>query len=249
MLVKHLAAPGTVIHATVPGTGEGTMKDSVLLVEDDVALADTLALNLRNAGYLVTTVYDGASALEQARSSKPSLVILDLMLPEVDGLTVCRSIRQTSDVPILMLTARTGEMDRILGLEIGADDYVTKPFSLGELQARLRALLRRSGSSRAIEELRAGDLRLNLISRRAHLAERELQLGPKEFNLLAELMRNRGAVLTRDLLLTRVWGFEYYGDTRTVDVHVRWLREKIEENVAQPKRIVTVRGIGYRFDG
>jgi DNA-binding response OmpR family regulator len=225
------------------------VKNSVLLVEDDVDLADTLALNLRNAGYAVTTVYDGASALEEARLSLPSVVILDLMLPEIDGLTVCRSIRQTSEVPILMLTARTGEMDRITGLEIGADDYVTKPFSLGELQARLRALLRRSGSGRAVEELRSGDLRLNLVSRRAHLGDRELLLGPKEFNLLAELMRHRGAVLTRDLLLTRVWGFEYYGDTRTVDVHVRWLREKIEGDVTQPRRIVTVRGIGYRFDG
>jgi DNA-binding response OmpR family regulator len=171
------------------------------------------------------------------------------MLPEIDGLTVCRSLRQTSDVPILILTARTGEMDRIVGLETGADDYMTKPFSLGELQARLRALLRRSSSNRSIEKLVSGDLLLNLVSRRAFQGDKEIALGPKEFNLLAELMRNRGAVLTRDLLLTRVWGFEYYGDTLTVDVHVRWLREKIEEDVSAPKRIVTVRGIGYRFDG
>ena len=190
-------------------------------------------------------------ALEQAQVRHPNLVILDLMLPELDGLTVCRTLRQTTDIPILMLTARTGELDKIVGLESGADDYLTKPFSVGELLARIRALLRRSGPRPAGDDLRhRGDrLALNLVSRRASLSAQELLLSPKEFNLLAELLRNRGAVLTCDLLLTRVWGYDYVGDSRTVDVHVRWLREKIEADPSDPRRIVTVRGIGYRFEG
>jgi DNA-binding response OmpR family regulator len=224
------------------------MSKTILLVEDDTGLLDTLALNLRSAGYTVITAQDGPSALTQAHSGTPDLVILDLMLPELDGLTVCRSLRQNSNLPILILTARTGELDRIVGLESGADDYLTKPFSLGELQARIRALLRRANGARRSEELQSGDLRLNPVSMRTYLGDKELNLSPKEFTLLAELMRHRGAVLTRDLLLTRVWGFEYYGDTRTVDVHVRWLREKIEADPTRPVRIVTVRGIGYRFE-
>jgi DNA-binding response OmpR family regulator len=224
------------------------MAEKILLVDDEPTLLETLAFNLRNAGYQVVTASDGVSALERARAEKPDLVILDLMLPELDGLTVCRSLRQVSDVPILMLTARTGELDKIVGLESGADDYMTKPFSLGELQARIRALLRRAGPRRVGEELRSGDLTLNLVSRRAFLGERELLLSPKEFSLLAELMRHKGAVLSRDLLLTRVWGYDFYGDSRTVDVHIRWLREKIEADPSQPERIVTVRGIGYRFE-
>ena len=148
-----------------------------------------------------------------------------------------------------MLTARTGELDKIIGLESGADDYMTKPFSLGELQARLRALLRRAGPRRVSDEIRSGDLMLNLVSRRAFVGDKELVLSPKEFSLLAELMRHQGAVLSRDLLLTRVWGYDFFGDSRTVDVHVRWLREKIEDNPSQPSRITTVRGIGYRFEG
>ena len=169
-----------------------------------------------------------AQALDLAREEIPDLVLLDLMLPEIDGLTVCRSLRQVSDVPILILTARTGELDKIVGLESGADDYLTKPFSLGELQARVRALLRRAGATRRSDEIQSGGLLLNLVSRRAFLDERELVLSPKEFSLLAELMRHQGAVLSRDLLLTRVWGYDFYGDSRTVDVHIRWLREKIE---------------------
>jgi DNA-binding response OmpR family regulator len=225
------------------------MPDKILLVDDEPTLLDTLAINLRHAGYQVTTAGDGAGALEAVKTDSPDLVILDLMLPELDGLTVCRSLRQSSDLPILILTARTGELDKIVGLESGADDYLTKPFSLGELQARIRALLRRAGSARANDELRSGNLALNLVSRRAYLDETELVLSPKEFSLLAELLRHSGAVLSRDLLLTRVWGYDYYGDARTVDVHVRWLREKIEGDASRPERIVTVRGIGYRFEG
>ena len=224
------------------------MSDKILLVDDEASLLETLALNLRNAGYDVVTASDGMEAIERAGEEAPDLVILDLMLPEVDGLTVCRSLRQKSDVPILILTARTGELDKIVGLESGADDYLTKPFSLGELQARIRALLRRAGTARQSDEIHSGNLLLNLVSRRAFLDERELVLSPKEFSLLSELMRHRGAVLSRDLLLTRVWGYDFYGDSRTVDVHVRWLREKIEEDPSQPARIVTVRGIGYRFE-
>ncbi len=225
------------------------MPDKILVVDDEPALLEMLALNLRSSGYEVVTAIDGAAALEVARAQSPDLVILDLMLPELDGLTVCRSLRQASDTPILILTARTGELDKIIGLESGADDYLTKPFSLGELQARIRALLRRAGPRRVSDEIRSGNLLLNLISRRAFLGERELVLSPKEFSLLAELMRHQGAVLSRDLLLTRVWGYDFYGDSRTVDVHVRWLREKIEADPSQPERISTVRGIGYRFEG
>ncbi|OIO91224.1 MAG: DNA-binding response regulator [Anaerolineae bacterium CG2_30_64_16] len=225
------------------------MTEKILLVDDEPTLLDTLAFNLRNVGYEVITAADGVTALEQARAESPDLIILDLMLPELDGLTVCRSLCQVSETPIMMLTARTGELDKIVGLESGADDYMTKPFSLGELQARIRALLRRAGPRRAGDELRSGDLTLNLVSRRAFLADEELVLSPKEFSLLAELMRHQGAVLSRDLLLTRVWGYDFFGDTRTVDVHVRWLREKIEVNPSEPVRIITVRGIGYRFEG
>ncbi|MGE5603208.1 MAG: response regulator transcription factor [Nitrososphaerales archaeon] len=225
------------------------MAEKILLVDDEPTLLDTLALNLRSSGYNVVTAADGAAALEVARAESPDLIVLDLMMPELDGLTVCRTLRQVSDTPILVLTARTGELDKIIGLESGADDYMTKPFSLGELQARLRALLRRAGSRRLSDEIHSGDLVLNLVSRRAYLGEKELVLSPKEFSLLVELMRHQGAVLSRDLLLTRVWGYDFFGDSRTVDVHVRWLREKIEENPSQPSRITTVRGIGYRFEG
>ena len=233
------------------------MTETLLLVDDDATLRETLALSLRGAGYRVITAADGMAALEQAQAQKPDLVILDLMLPELDGLTVCRSLRQSSDVPVMMLTARMGELDKIVGLESGADDYLTKPFSVGELLARIRALLRRAGPRPTGEELASGDpstgsgpaLVLNLMSRRATLGDQELLLSPKEFSLLAELIRNRGAVLSRDLLLTRVWGYDFLGDSRTVDVHIRWLREKIEADPSDPRRIVTVRGIGYRFEG
>jgi DNA-binding response OmpR family regulator len=225
------------------------MAEKILLVDDEPTLLATLALNLRASGYEVVTASDGAAALDVARSESPDLIVLDLMMPELDGLTVCRTLRQVFDTPILVLTARTGELDKIIGLESGADDYMTKPFSLGELQARLRALLRRAGPRRSSDEIRSADLLLNLVSRRAYLGDKELVLSPKEFSLLAELMRHQGAVLSRDLLLTRVWGYDFFGDSRTVDVHVRWLREKIEDNPSQPIRITTVRGIGYRFEG
>lgn len=225
------------------------MAETLLLVEDDVTLRETLALNLRNAGYEVVTAGDGVAALEAARRREPDLVLLDLMLPELDGLTVCRAIREFSQTPIIILTARTGELDKIVGLESGADDYLTKPFGIGELQARIRTQLRRTTARPQAEEIRSGDLALNLVSRRATRGGEDLLLSPKEFNLLAEMMRHRGSVLSRDLLLTRVWGYDFLGDSRTVDVHVCWLRDKIEPNPDAPQRIVTVRALGYRFQG
>jgi DNA-binding response OmpR family regulator len=220
----------------------------LLLVEDDLTLRETLAYNLTREGYEVIPAGDGVTALNLARERKPDLVVLDIMLPHLDGLTVCRTLRHESDVPILLLTARTGEVDRIVGLDSGADDYVVKPFSLGELSARLRALVRR-GRSETTSKLQAGDLKLDLLAHRAYRGEESLNLTPKEFDLLAELIRHRGAVLTRDLLVERVWGYDFQGDTRTVDVHIRALREKIEEDPAEPRRIQTVRGLGYRFEG
>jgi DNA-binding response OmpR family regulator len=223
---------------------------SILLVEDDDTLRKTLALNLSNEEYDVIQTGDGVEALNLAREKTPDLIVLDVMLPNLDGLSVCRIIRNESDVPIIMLTARGSEVDRIVGLEIGADDYIVKPFSLGEFLARVRAILRRTPSAHmVVDRLESGDLVLDLIARRVTRNATELRVTHKEFDLLATLMRNQGAVLSRDLLLERVWGYDYSGQTKTVDVHVRWLREKIEQDPSNPKRIVTVRGVGYRFEG
>lgn len=224
---------------------------TILLIEDEATVRETLALNLRAEGYDVLTAADGMTGLDLARDETPDLIIMDLMLPKLDGLSVCRIVRKDSDVPIIMLTARGTEMDRITGLETGADDYVVKPFSLGELMARVRANLRRSRADHRAQSTRlsAGELVLDLLGRRVSLGPAELKLTQREFNLLAELMRNQGAVLSRDLLLNRVWGFDYVGDSHTVDVHIRWLREKIEADPSSPRRITTVRGVGYRFEG
>ena len=223
----------------------------ILIVEDEATVRETLALNLRAEDFEVLTAADGVSGLRLAREAAPDLVILDLMLPELDGLSLCRMLRRDSSVPIIMLTARGTEMDKITGLETGADDYVVKPFSLGELLARVRANLRRvAGEPRQAQtRLQAGDLLLDLVGRRATLGQTEVKLTHREFDLLAELMRNQGAVLSRDLLLARVWGYDYVGGSHTVDVHVRWLREKIEEDPSAPRRLTTVRGVGYRFEG
>jgi DNA-binding response OmpR family regulator len=227
-----------------------TRMKTILLVEDDDTLRKTLAYNLSQEDYKVIQTGDGAEALTLAREHSPDLIVLDVMLPTLDGLSVCRIIRNESEVPIMMLTARGSEVDRIVGLEIGADDYIVKPFSLGEFLARVRAILRRAPSARTvIDRLESGDLELDLIARRATRSGEELRITHKEFDLLATLMRNQGAVLSRDLLLERVWGYDYAGQTKTVDVHVRWLREKIEPDPSHPQRIVTVRGVGYRFEG
>jgi DNA-binding response OmpR family regulator len=184
-----------------------------------------------------------------ARIQQPDLVILDVMLPELDGLSVCRILRRELDVPIIMLTARSSEVDKIIGLDSGADDYITKPFGLGEFLARVRAALRRKPKPATPDQLQSGDLSIDLVGRKAYKGKQELNLSHKEFDLLAELMRNQNLVLSRDLLLTKVWGYDYIGESRTVDVHVRWLREKIEEEPSKPKRITTVRSVGYRFEG
>lgn len=221
---------------------------TVLLVEDDQTLLDTLTFNLTREGYQVIRASDGLTALDLAREQTPDLIVLDVMLPGLDGLTVCRTLRRELDVPIVLLTARSSEVDRIVGLDTGADDYIVKPFSLGEFLARLRAVMRR-GKHGHETRLESGDLTLDLVGHRASRDGKNLNLPPKEFDLLAELIRHRGAVLTRDLLLQRVWGFDFAGDSRTVDVHIRWLREKIEDDPSNPRRIETVRGLGYRFSG
>jgi DNA-binding response OmpR family regulator len=244
----------------------GRTMRKVLIVDDEPVLVETIAYNLEQAGYEVMTVADGASALEAARRERPDLVILDIMLPEMDGLEVCRRLRRdnnTATTPIMMLTAKGDEIDKVVGLEVGADDYVTKPFGRRELLARVKALLRRAEYAPASEErpaqgtadelprsnreLVAGPLRIDLAGRRVICRGQEMELQPKQFELLTYLVRNRGTVLTRDQILHNVWGYDYAGDTRTVDVHVRWLREKLEEDPANPRLIQTVRGVGYVF--
>ncbi len=224
---------------------------TILLVEDETILADTLRYNLEREGYTVLTAGDGVQGLELARQKQPDLLILDVMLPQLDGFSVCRILRGESHVPIIMLTARQDEIDRIAGLELGADDYVVKPFSLGELLARVRRILwrgRREDEALQREVLTAGDLKVDTGSRRVWCGAQERTLSAKEFDLLVCLIRNRGMALSRDLLLERVWGYDFLGDSRTVDVHVRWLREKIEPDPSQPIFIQTVRGTGYRFE-
>lgn len=220
---------------------------SILVVEDDKILSQTLSYNLEREGYTVVTAVDGPAGLEMAREMQPDLIILDLMLPGMDGLSVCRILRREIDTPIIILTARSGEVDKIVGLDSGADDYITKPFSLGELLARIRAALRRRPQPVA-NRLESGDLVLDLVGRKAYKGDQLLILSYKEFDLLAELMRNRGIVLSRELLLTKIWGYDSVGESRTVDVHIRWLREKIEENPSKPRRITTIQRIGYRFE-
>jgi DNA-binding response OmpR family regulator len=234
------------------------MDHKVLVVEDNRALLESLEYSLRREGYEVFTAADGRQALEIAHQKRPDLVVLDLMLPVLDGLEVCRILRRESVAPVLILTARTSEADRIVGLEVGADDYMTKPFGMRELLARVRALLRRvrlireemeaGGEAASTEALTFGDLAIDLTRCEVRLQGQPLHLTPREFDLLVFLARNRGMALSRDLILQRVWGWEYDGDNRTVDVHVRWLREKLRDSPGNPRRITTVRGIGYRFE-
>jgi DNA-binding response OmpR family regulator len=221
---------------------------SILIVEDDETLQQTLAYNLEHEGYTVVVATDGLTSLKIARSQPLDLIILDVMLPELDGLSVCRILRRELETPIIMLTARSGEVDKIIGLDSGADDYITKPFSLGELLARVRAALRRVPKPGASERLVSGNLSLDLVARKVYKGDQEINLSFKEFDLLAELVRNRGMVLSRDLLLTKVWGYDFIGESRTVDVHIRWLREKIEDEPSKPARISTIRSVGYRFE-
>ena len=224
------------------------MPTKILIVEDDKTLLETLAYNLSNEGYVALTAADGLTGLKMGREEEPDLIVLDVMLPELDGLSVCRILSRESDIPIILLTARSGEMDKIIGLDSGASDYITKPFSLGEFLARVRVALRGNRSARAASILTVRDLSIDLAGRKVRKKEKVIALSHKEFDLLVELVRNRGAVLSRDLLLTKVWGYDYAGGTRTVDVHIRWLREKIEDNPSTPRCISTIRGIGYRFE-
>ncbi len=217
----------------------------ILVVEDESSIASFVALYLKNAGYSVRTTATGNEALESVEQDSPALIVLDLMLPDIDGIEVCRRIRATSDVPILMLTARDEDVDKIIGLEVGADDYMTKPFNPRELVARVKSILRRATPERRLPEsavIRHGDLTVDAGRREVHVGEEEIQLAPKEFDLLWELLDHRGLVLTRDQLLERVWGYTFAGDTRTVDVHVRQIRRKLGD--ASP--IVTVWGVGYK---
>jgi DNA-binding response OmpR family regulator len=225
------------------------MGASILLVEDEKTLRETLAYNLTQAGYQVSQSSNGIDALELARAETFQLIVLDILLPELDGLSLCRILRREQFTPIIFVTARGSELDCIIGLETGADDYIVKPFSLDEFMARVRVVLRRASAIRLIEQVESGDLALDLRGRRASLGGQPLKLSQKEFDLLSILMQNRGAVLTRDLLVQQVWGLDHSGNDRTVDVHVRWLREKIERAPSNPQRIVTVRGVGYRFEG
>lgn len=231
----------------------------ILVVEDEESLLQTLRYNLSKAGHEVRLCSDGARALDLARADPPDAMVLDIMLPGLDGLEVCRLLRRDGGsaaagrTPILMLTARDDEIDRVVGLEVGADDYLTKPFSMRELLARVKALVRRAELGKPAEELperlHAGDLVVDVAAHRVTLGTRQLRLKPREFELLAYFLRFPGQVLTRDRLLERVWGYDFAGDTRTVDVHVRWLRSKIEPDPANPVRIQTVRGVGYLFAG
>jgi two-component system, OmpR family, alkaline phosphatase synthesis response regulator PhoP len=222
-----------------------TPPHTILVVEDETSIASFVAAYLRNAGYTVKTAASAQTALITLAGETPALVILDLNLPDGDGVELCRRIRKTSDVPILMLTARDEDIDKIIGLEVGADDYMTKPFNPRELVARVKSILRRAAPERRrpeSEELQHGDLTINSGKREVHVGDEEIRLAPKEFDLLWELLDHRGIVLTRDQLLERVWGYTFAGDTRTVDVHVRQIRRKLGD--ASP--IVTVWGVGYK---
>ena len=230
------------------------MAAKVLVVEDDKNLLEAIRYNLSRESYQVVAALDGAEALEIARRETPELIILDLMLPRLSGLEVCRILRNEMTVPILMLTAKAEEVDRVVGLEIGADDYMTKPFSMRELLARVRAMLRRADMSRAKtddehESLQVGDLIIDIGRHQVLYRGSPLTLTAKEYDLLVFLGRNKGFVFSREQLLDKVWGYDYAGDTRTVDVHVRWLRQKIEADPAHPRNLMTVRGAGYKLEG
>jgi DNA-binding response OmpR family regulator len=238
------------------------MHEKVLVVEDEPSLQETLVYNLEKQGYSVEAAGDGRIALEAARRLKPDLIVLDIMLPELDGFEVTKILRREMSVPILMLTARDEEIDRVVGLEVGADDYLTKPFSMRELLARVKAQLRRTqlmhdemvklqrpDSISPLETLIFDNLVIDQTRREVTLEGQVISLKPQEYDLLIFFAEHKRQMLSREFILERVWGWDYIGDSRTVDVHVRWLRQKIEKDSAKPQRIVTVRGGGYRFEG
>ena len=222
----------------------------ILIVEDDISLQSALSYNMTKEGYQVTVTKDGAEAVNQFHLKKPDLVLLDIMLPVMDGLEVCRIIRKESRIPIIMLTARAEEMDIVTGLDLGADDYVTKPFGMREVLARVRALLRRENTRGVTEQVTSfNDIVINSARHSVLKSGQAISLTPKEFDLLAFLAQNKGLVFSREQLLEKVWGYDFEGNTRTVDVHIRWLREKIEPDPTDPKHLVTVRGTGYKLEG
>lgn len=226
------------------------MSERILVVDDEPSIVELVAYNLRSAGYEVMTAADGVEALAMIDEDPPDLVLLDVMLPELDGFSVCQRIRKSHNMPIIMLTARGGEEDKVWGLEIGADDYITKPFSPKELLARVRAALRRHEGDVTEQEskvIHMGELTIDEDTRRVYLGETLVELTPKEFDLLSYMAKNTGRVLSRDLLLRILWGYEYTGGTRTVDVHVRRLRQKLNDTGDEPRFIETVHGVGYRF--
>ncbi len=225
------------------------MKKKILLVDDEKTLVKTLTYNLEKDGYQVISAYDGEEALNKVESDNPDLIILDLMLPGVDGFEVCRRVRKSMDLPIIMLTAKGDDIDKILGLELGADDYLTKPFNPRELLARVKAILRRSepqGSSLK-NILKIQDLQVDLYQHKVRVKGEEIDLTSKEFALLNLMASNPGRVYSREQLLEQIWGYNYYGDARTVDVHIRHLREKIESDPSNPRYVLTVWGTGYKF--
>lgn len=232
--------------------------NKVLIVDDDKNLLEVLKYNLVNDGYAVVTADDGIRALELARREKPDLIILDIMMPRLDGLEVCRVLRKEMAVPIMMLTAKTQEIDKVVGLEIGADDYMTKPFSIRELMSRLRAMLRRSQwtqlpppfpASEAPAVLKSDNIEVDVVGHRALHRGVPLKLSPKEFDILSFLMRHRGQVFNREHLVEKIWGYNYEGTARTVDVHIRSLRRKVEDSPEKPQHLLTVHGFGYKFEG
>lgn len=228
------------------------MAEKILLVDDEEMIVESIEYALLQEGYEVVRAGNGQEALQQVQLTKPNLIVLDLMLPQLSGLEVCRLLRREhNDVPIIMLTAKGEEIDRVIGLEVGADDYLIKPFSLRELVARIKALLRRSkaseGDAKTSKVYQHNELMLNLSEHRVTVGDRPVELSPKEFKILAMLMSTPGRVFSREELLEQVWGLDFYGDTKTVDVHIRWLREKIEEDPSAPKYVQTVRGFGYRL--
>ena len=238
------------------------MPEKILVVDDEISLQETVAYNLKKQGYDVQTTGDGTEALDLAREIKPDLIILDVMLPGLDGFEICRILRKEMTTPVLMLTARDDEIDRVVGLEVGADDYMAKPFSMRELIARVKAMLRRvrlireevntseGGEGKPKQEIMEFDnLKIDMTRREITVNDEVVAFKPKEYELLTFLAQHQGQVLSREFILERVWGWDFIGDSRTVDVHVRWLREKIEADPANPRRIITVRGAGYRFEG
>jgi len=237
----------------IPAASSPTPTDAarILVVEDEESLADSVRYNLEREGYSVSVATDGRRALERFREERPGLVILDLMLPEVSGLDVCRLIRAESDVPIIMVTAKDSEADKVAGLELGADDYVTKPFSMRELVSRVRANLRRvrppTSPTPPDEVLGGGPVRMDVARHEVAVRGESVSLPPKEFELLEAFLRRKGRLLTRDFLIEEVWGHDYFGDTRTLDVHVKRLRRKLEADPHHPDHLLTVRGLGYKF--